>query len=71
MVPWGTPQCAELGLRIPEAGSCPVEILTKQVRRATTQSIGHAIGRCPLWTLLDTTPEGRGADWYPSLRYPR
>lgn len=25
----------------------------------------------PLWTLLDTTPEGRGADWYPSLNYPR
>ena len=23
----------------------------------------------PLWTLLDTTPEGRGSDWYPQLRY--
>ncbi|RZT36644.1 DUF899 family protein [Cupriavidus agavae] len=23
----------------------------------------------PLWTLLDTTPEGRGADWYPKLSY--
>jgi predicted dithiol-disulfide oxidoreductase (DUF899 family) len=23
----------------------------------------------PLWTMLDTTPEGRGADWYPKLRY--
>ncbi|MFJ5380593.1 DUF899 family protein [Cupriavidus sp. CER94] len=23
----------------------------------------------PLWTLLDTTPEGRGASWYPKLRY--
>lgn len=23
----------------------------------------------PLWTLLDLTPEGRGADWYPRLRY--
>jgi predicted dithiol-disulfide oxidoreductase (DUF899 family) len=23
----------------------------------------------PLWTLLDTTPEGRGSDWYPKLRY--
>lgn len=21
----------------------------------------------PLWTLLDTTPEGRGSDWYPTL----
>lgn len=21
----------------------------------------------PLWTLLDTTPEGRGTDWYPGL----
>lgn len=23
----------------------------------------------PLWNILDTTPEGRGADWYPSLTY--
>ena len=23
----------------------------------------------PLWTILDTTPEGRGADWYPKLQY--
>lgn len=23
----------------------------------------------PLWTILDTTPEGRGTDWYPSLEY--
>ncbi|MBR0826859.1 DUF899 family protein [Bradyrhizobium manausense] len=23
----------------------------------------------PLWTILDTTPEGRGNDWYPKLGY--
>jgi predicted dithiol-disulfide oxidoreductase (DUF899 family) len=23
----------------------------------------------PLWTILDCTPEGRGADWYPKLEY--
>jgi predicted dithiol-disulfide oxidoreductase (DUF899 family) len=23
----------------------------------------------PLWNLLDTTPEGRGTDWYPKLEY--
>jgi len=23
----------------------------------------------PIWTILDTTPEGRGVDWYPSLQY--
>jgi predicted dithiol-disulfide oxidoreductase (DUF899 family) len=23
----------------------------------------------PLWTMLDTTPEGRGTDWYPKLEY--
>jgi predicted dithiol-disulfide oxidoreductase (DUF899 family) len=23
----------------------------------------------PLWTVLDTTPEGRGRDWYPKLSY--
>jgi predicted dithiol-disulfide oxidoreductase (DUF899 family) len=25
----------------------------------------------PLWTVLDCTPEGRRADWYPSLEYGR
>ena len=25
----------------------------------------------PLWTVLDMTPEGRAADWYPALEYPR
>lgn len=24
----------------------------------------------PLWNLLDLTPEGRGADWFPQLSYP-
>ena len=23
----------------------------------------------PLWTILDLTPAGRGADWYPQLEY--
>jgi predicted dithiol-disulfide oxidoreductase (DUF899 family) len=23
----------------------------------------------PMWAVLDSTPEGRGADWYPSLSY--
>jgi len=23
----------------------------------------------PLWNLLDLTPEGRGADWFPALTY--
>ncbi|MEZ0469707.1 DUF899 family protein [Luteimonas salinilitoris] len=23
----------------------------------------------PIWTVLDTTPEGRGSDWYPKLEY--
>ena len=25
----------------------------------------------PLWTILDSTPEGRGTDWYPELSYPK
>ena len=25
----------------------------------------------PLWTILDSTPEGRGAKWYPKLSYPK
>ena len=24
----------------------------------------------PLWTILDSTPDGRGSDWYPALSYP-
>ena len=23
----------------------------------------------PVWNLFDLTPEGRGTDWYPKLRY--
>ncbi len=23
----------------------------------------------PIWTILDSTPEGRGRDWYPKLKY--
>jgi predicted dithiol-disulfide oxidoreductase (DUF899 family) len=23
----------------------------------------------PIWTILDNTPEGRGSDWYPKLKY--
>ena len=23
----------------------------------------------PLWTILDTTPDGHGSDWYPKLEY--
>jgi predicted dithiol-disulfide oxidoreductase (DUF899 family) len=23
----------------------------------------------PIWTILDSTPEGRGTDWYPKLGY--
>lgn len=25
----------------------------------------------PMWTILDSTPEGRGTDWYPKLEYDR
>ena len=25
----------------------------------------------PIWTILDSTPDGRGTDWYPKLDYPR
>jgi predicted dithiol-disulfide oxidoreductase (DUF899 family) len=28
-----------------------------------------AVEMDPLWLLLDTTPEGRGTDWYPKLAY--
>lgn len=29
----------------------------------------HVDSIWPLWNLLDLTPEGRGKNWYPSLRY--
>jgi predicted dithiol-disulfide oxidoreductase (DUF899 family) len=29
----------------------------------------HVDSVWPLWNLLDLTPEGRGDDWYPQLRY--
>jgi predicted dithiol-disulfide oxidoreductase (DUF899 family) len=25
----------------------------------------------PLWTILDSTPQGSGTDWYPKLNYPK
>jgi predicted dithiol-disulfide oxidoreductase (DUF899 family) len=28
-----------------------------------------AVESDPLWLVLDTTPEGRGSDWYPQLTY--
>ncbi len=29
----------------------------------------HVDGLWPLWNMLDLSPEGRGADWYPALSY--
>jgi predicted dithiol-disulfide oxidoreductase (DUF899 family) len=29
-----------------------------------------AVDLAPLWNILDLTPDGRGADWYPKLSYP-
>lgn len=33
------------------------------------QNSRHVDPVWPLWNLLDFTPEGRGADWYPKLQY--
>lgn len=30
---------------------------------------GTPVSYAPLWNMLDTTPEGRERDWYPSLNY--
>jgi hypothetical protein len=44
----------------------------------TTNALHHALilaehdglsGAMPLWTILDSAPEGRGMDWYPKLEY--
>ena len=29
----------------------------------------HVDSFWPLWNLFDLTPEGRGTNWYPRLRY--
>jgi predicted dithiol-disulfide oxidoreductase (DUF899 family) len=34
------------------------------------QDSRHIDSIWPLWNLLDFTPEGRGTDWFPKLRYP-
>jgi predicted dithiol-disulfide oxidoreductase (DUF899 family) len=33
------------------------------------QDLRGAPDPMPLWNVLDMTPEGRGTDWYPKLRY--
>ena len=33
------------------------------------QNARHVDAIWPLWNLFDTTPEGRGTDWYPKLEY--
>ena len=37
--------------------------------RTKGQDARHVDAVWPLWNLLDFTPEGRGADWYPKLEY--
>ena len=56
-----------------------LDIRQSFTRHLFLASIGQEIGRIfqkdplgapdfdPLWTMLDTTPQGRGADWYPKL----
>lgn len=34
------------------------------------QHMRHVDSLCPIWNMLDFTPEGRGTDWFPKLRYP-
>ena len=40
-------------------------------RTADFAALRGAPDPAPLWTILDLTPEGRGADWYPKLSYDR
>jgi len=44
------------------------EMLT--ARMGPNQDARHVDMMWPLWNLLDHTPEGRGADWYPPLEQP-
>ena len=38
-------------------------------RQARGQDSHDAPDMSALWVIPDTTPEGRGSDWYPKLRY--
>lgn len=40
-----------------------------EYRAARTALLGEGPDMNPLWIILDTTPEGRGTDWYPKLDY--
>ena len=47
-------------------------LLDSRKVRLSTARAGHdniAPDLMPIWTILDTTPEGRGKDWYPKLSY--
>lgn len=41
---------------------------TARTAPTRTSTCACAPSRAALWTILDTTPEGRGQDWYPSLK---
>ena len=33
------------------------------------RTLHGAVDLMPIWTILDVTPEGRGSDWRPKLKY--
>jgi predicted dithiol-disulfide oxidoreductase (DUF899 family) len=67
----GRCRCAGLQrLRLPRWRDSPFLVERDGRRdRRSGQDPGGAPDIDPLWTILDTTPEGRGTDWYPSLSY--
>jgi predicted dithiol-disulfide oxidoreductase (DUF899 family) len=39
------------------------------VRDNSARAPNESADAGPMWGILDDTPEGRGADWYPKLDY--
>jgi predicted dithiol-disulfide oxidoreductase (DUF899 family) len=45
------------------------EMLQASNRAEDQMDARHIDTMWPLWNVLDLTPEGRGATWYPALKY--
>ena len=44
-----------------------VRVAKDRTVRTDQEVMGSAPDLMSLWTILDSTPEGRGVDWYPKL----
>jgi predicted dithiol-disulfide oxidoreductase (DUF899 family) len=62
-----TEAVAEARRELPVGGAVPEELLFAPSEPG--QDPRHSDTTDPLWNLFDFTPDGRGTDWDPQLRY--